>query len=431
PLSGARAAPVRRRVVRGAACTYGAAAGEAGHDPAPRRRRRQARAVPAAPRRAEPFARTARRAPPARVSAAGADSACRTLPARAGAGRPHPGSDGDAGGGHPRDAHAVRRHARDVPGRETSSLRRDDRDARRRARRRHDRPPRGLPLRWHERPRAVHARCGAGRSRREPLLRRHPCRRPAAAGDRHERRARRAGRAVWRAGRARGDHAGTSPARLPFAQHGPGVDPGREGADPRRTPRRLASEAPRGARSGALATPGFSAAVAETGLAQYAPEAGWTVALRVPSARVSCLKPKGRRFGRSPLMMEAIPDAAAGLVGSGARAHAARPQRPPRTRRQEAIVADTDGKLGKGLNIGLWVAQVLLFLAFGAAGGMKLFSPAAVEMAKQQLNMPYALTYFIGVSEFAGALGMILPAPTRIHPKPTVFAGIGLLVVMI
>src|SRR2546426_49440 len=257
-LSGARAAAVGGRVVRGAAGTHGAAAGEARHAPAPRRRRRQARAVPAAPRRAQPLARTARRAPAARVSAAGADSACRALPTRAGAGRPHPGSDGDAGGGHPRDARAVRRHARDVPGRETSSLRRDDRDARRRARRRHDRPPRGLPLRWHERPRAVHARCGAGRSRREPLLRRHPCRRPAAAGDRHHRRARRADRAVWRAGRARGDHAGTSPARLPFAQHGPGVDPGREGADPRRTPRRPASDAPRGARSGALATPGFS-----------------------------------------------------------------------------------------------------------------------------------------------------------------------------
>jgi len=94
-------------------------------------------------------------------------------------------------------------------------------------------------------------------------------------------------------------------------------------------------------------------------------------------------------------------------------------------------VADTDGKSSKGLNIGLWVAQVLLFLAFGAAGGMKLFSPAAAEMAKQQLNMPYALTYFIGVSEVAGALGMILPAATRIQPKLTGFAGIGLPVVMI
>src|SRR5881628_2681174 len=55
------------------------------------------------------------------------------------------------------------------------------------------------------------------------------------------------------------DDAATSPARLPFAQHGPGVDPGREGADPRRTPRRAASEARRCARSGALGSRGPSA----------------------------------------------------------------------------------------------------------------------------------------------------------------------------
>lgn len=88
-------------------------------------------------------------------------------------------------------------------------------------------------------------------------------------------------------------------------------------------------------------------------------------------------------------------------------------------------------KPSKGLHIGLWVVQVLLFLAFAMAGGMKLFNPAAAEMAKQQSNMPYALTYFIGVSEVLGALGMILPAATRIAPKLTGFAGIGLLTIMV
>ena len=39
---------------------------------------------------------------------------------------------------------------------------------------------------------------------------------------------------------------------VPRAQHGPGVDPEREGADPRRTPRRAASEARRGGRPGPL-----------------------------------------------------------------------------------------------------------------------------------------------------------------------------------
>src|SRR4029453_3064893 len=62
----------------------------------------------------------------------------------------------------------------------------------------------------------------------------------------------RADRAVRRAGRARGDDPATSPHRLPFAQHGSGVDPGREGADPWRTPWRAASGAGAGARSETL-----------------------------------------------------------------------------------------------------------------------------------------------------------------------------------
>lgn len=85
----------------------------------------------------------------------------------------------------------------------------------------------------------------------------------------------------------------------------------------------------------------------------------------------------------------------------------------------------------KGLHIALWVVQVLLFLAFVMAGGMKLFSPAAAEMAKTQSGIPYGLTYFIGVSEVLGGLGMILPAATRIMPKLTGFAAIGLLTVMV
>src|ERR1700733_9398250 len=85
----------------------------------------------------------------------------------------------------------------------------------------------------------------------------------------------------------------------------------------------------------------------------------------------------------------------------------------------------------KGLNMGLWIAQVLLFIAFALAGGMKLFNLAAAEMAKTQSNMPYGLTHFIGVAEVLGALGMILPAASRIQPKLTGAAGIGLMTIMI
>ena len=87
---------------------------------------------------------------------------------------------------------------------------------------------------------------------------------------------------------------------------------------------------------------------------------------------------------------------------------------------------------GKGLHIGLWVVQGLLAFAFGASGLMKLVMPIA-ELAK---NMPWvaelpALVRFIGLSEFLGAVGVVLPAATRIQPKLTGFAAVGLVVVMV
>jgi hypothetical protein len=88
----------------------------------------------------------------------------------------------------------------------------------------------------------------------------------------------------------------------------------------------------------------------------------------------------------------------------------------------------------KGLHIALWVAQLLLALAFLGAGGMKLLTPIE-ELAKGPnsewvAQMP-ALVRFIGLSEFLGALGMLLPAATRIKPGLTALAGVGLAVVMI
>jgi putative oxidoreductase len=86
----------------------------------------------------------------------------------------------------------------------------------------------------------------------------------------------------------------------------------------------------------------------------------------------------------------------------------------------------------KGLHISLWVVQVLLFLGFGMAGVMKTFTPIA-ELA---VKMPWVaslptLVRFIGVSELAAALGMILPSATRVLPKLTALAGLGLVVVMV
>ena len=87
----------------------------------------------------------------------------------------------------------------------------------------------------------------------------------------------------------------------------------------------------------------------------------------------------------------------------------------------------------KGLNVGLWVAQVALAFAFAMAGFAKVAQPIA-EVAQK---MPFAavlpewLVRFIGVSELAGAVGLILPALTRIKPLLTAWAAVGLATVMV
>jgi hypothetical protein len=86
----------------------------------------------------------------------------------------------------------------------------------------------------------------------------------------------------------------------------------------------------------------------------------------------------------------------------------------------------------KGLRVALWIVQGLLALGFGLSGFMKLTVPIA-ELAQKMswvAELP-GLTRFIGVAELAGALGLILPSATRIAPKLTAWAGVGLLVVMI
>src|SRR5712692_9647999 len=87
-----------------------------------------------------------------------------------------------------------------------------------------------------------------------------------------------------------------------------------------------------------------------------------------------------------------------------------------------------DSVSNKGIHIALWVVQALLALAFGAAGLMKL-SP---QMDPKNLGgMSLGLVRFIGIAELAGALGMILPSATRILPRLTSVAGVGISIIMV
>ncbi len=86
------------------------------------------------------------------------------------------------------------------------------------------------------------------------------------------------------------------------------------------------------------------------------------------------------------------------------------------------------------MNILLWLVQVLLAVAFGMAGFMKSTQPVdalvqgGIAWAAQ---VPLPMVRFIGISELLGAIGLILPAATKIKPKLTPLAALGLLTIMI
>jgi uncharacterized membrane protein YphA (DoxX/SURF4 family) len=84
------------------------------------------------------------------------------------------------------------------------------------------------------------------------------------------------------------------------------------------------------------------------------------------------------------------------------------------------------------LHVALWFAQLMLALLFGSVGWTKATLPLAEVAAElpRMADVPGWLVRVIGVSELAGALGMVLPALTRIQPALTPLAGIGLGAVM-
>ena len=96
-------------------------------------------------------------------------------------------------------------------------------------------------------------------------------------------------------------------------------------------------------------------------------------------------------------------------------------------------IANTAAQPSRKLHIALWVVQVLLAAMFLMSGFMKLSQP--IEALAGQMpwvtSFPAAMVRFIGAVEVAGALGLILPSLTRIQPRLTPLAALGLVVVMV
>ena len=99
----------------------------------------------------------------------------------------------------------------------------------------------------------------------------------------------------------------------------------------------------------------------------------------------------------------------------------------------QAIATAVPATSNRGLRITLWAVQIVLGGVFMMAGLFKATQPFDVVSAA----MPWpavvgeGLTRFIGVSEFLGGIGLLLPAATRIRPGLTALAGAGLALVMV
>lgn len=89
----------------------------------------------------------------------------------------------------------------------------------------------------------------------------------------------------------------------------------------------------------------------------------------------------------------------------------------------------------RSLNKALWIAQVILFVLFGITGLMKL--TMSIDKLTSMMLMVWAgmipewLVRLNGVAELAGALGVLLPAMTRVKPHLIPWAGYGLMTIMI
>ena len=86
------------------------------------------------------------------------------------------------------------------------------------------------------------------------------------------------------------------------------------------------------------------------------------------------------------------------------------------------------------MNVVLWILQVLLALLFLFAGGAKLvMSAEALSQPAEpnQVMLPVWFIRFIGVCEFLGGLGLVLPGLLKIRQYLTPLAALGLAIIMV
>lgn len=82
------------------------------------------------------------------------------------------------------------------------------------------------------------------------------------------------------------------------------------------------------------------------------------------------------------------------------------------------------------MNIAVWILQVLLAAAFLAHGWMFL-APSPEIAVQMNASLPRWFQVFLGIAEIAAAVGLTLPAITRIQPWLVSWAAAGIMIIMV
>lgn len=84
------------------------------------------------------------------------------------------------------------------------------------------------------------------------------------------------------------------------------------------------------------------------------------------------------------------------------------------------------------MNIALWVIQTILAVQFLIHGVIMLAPPADPPLMLQYVSdVPTGLRVFIGLAELLAGVGLILPGLTKIRPRLTPLAALGLMLIMV
>lgn len=83
-------------------------------------------------------------------------------------------------------------------------------------------------------------------------------------------------------------------------------------------------------------------------------------------------------------------------------------------------------------NTVLWVLQWLFGVYFVAIGIMHFIVPEGLPAPMEWMyDLDDTVHVIVGIAEILGGLGLILPSITRVQPQLTIFAAVGLLLVMV